>query len=43
MGLLAGTAAEHVKTLGIAWSNWRRRHQAIARWHHWRSRLRALP
>ena len=23
----------------LRWSRWRRRHQAIARWHHWRARL----
>jgi len=25
----------------LRWSRWRRRHQAIARWHHWRARLAA--
>ena len=24
------------------WSNWRRRHQALARWHHYSTRLQAL-
>jgi hypothetical protein len=42
MNLLASTATDHAKALGLAWSAWRRRHQAIARWHHWRTRLRAL-
>jgi hypothetical protein len=37
MSLLAGTTAEHLKTLGLAWSNWRRRHQAIASRRHWRA------
>jgi len=27
--------------LGYAWSRWRRRHQARARWHHYHARLRA--
>lgn len=26
---------------GHAWSRWRRRHQARARWHHYQARLRA--
>lgn len=26
-------------TFHLRWSRWRRRHQAIARWHHWRARL----
>jgi SRSO17 transposase len=42
MNLLASAATERAKAFGVAWSNWRRRHQAIARWHHWRARLRAL-
>ncbi|MCA1708373.1 MAG: hypothetical protein LC808_35895 [Actinobacteria bacterium] len=25
----------------LRWSRWRRRHQAIARWYHWRTRLAA--
>ncbi|MCA1671338.1 MAG: hypothetical protein LC799_03745, partial [Actinobacteria bacterium] len=25
----------------LRWSRWRRRHQAIARWHHFRARLAA--
>jgi len=33
----AGTAA---KLFQLRWSDWRRRHQARARWHHWRTRLR---
>ncbi len=27
---------------GYAWSRWRRRHQARARWHHHRTRLRKV-
>jgi len=27
--------------LGYAWSRWRRRHQARARWHHYHARLKA--
>ncbi len=26
---------------GYAWSRWRRRHQARARWHHYQARLKA--
>jgi len=28
---------------GYAWSRWRRKHQARARWHHYQARLRAAP
>ena len=42
MNLLASAATDQAKAFGLAWSNWRRRHQAIARWHHWRARFRAL-
>jgi hypothetical protein len=31
-------AARH---LGYAWSRWRRRHQARARWHHYHAQLQA--
>jgi hypothetical protein len=31
------------RQLGYAWSRWRRRHQARARWHHYQARLRASP
>jgi hypothetical protein len=34
------SAARH---LGYAWSQWRRRHQARARYHHYQARLRAAP
>ena len=29
------------RDLGYAWSRWRRRHQARARWHHYHTRLKA--
>jgi SRSO17 transposase len=29
------------RDLGCAWSRWRRRHQARARWHHYHTRLKA--
>lgn len=29
------------RQLGYAWSRWRRRHQARARWHHNHARLKA--
>jgi hypothetical protein len=29
------------RDLGYAWSRWRRRHQARARWHHYHARLTA--
>jgi SRSO17 transposase len=31
------------RQLGYAWSRWRRRHQACARYHHYQARLRATP
>src|SRR5712691_10972195 len=31
------------RTSGHAWSRWRRRHQARARWHHYQAQLRAAP
>src|SRR5271155_3880431 len=30
------------RNLGHAWSRWRRRHQARARWHHYHARLKAV-
>jgi len=30
-------------TFGYAWSIWRRRHQARARWHHYQAQLQAAP
>ncbi len=35
------TAAD--RQLGYAWSHWRRKHQARARYHHYQARLRATP
>jgi SRSO17 transposase len=32
-----------VRQLGYAWSRWRRKHQARARYHHYQARLRAAP
>ena len=29
------------RQLGYAWSRWRRRHQACARWHHYHAQLKA--
>ena len=29
------------RDLGHAWSRWRRRHQARARWHHYHAQLKA--
>jgi hypothetical protein len=29
------------RALGYAWSRWRRRHQARARWHHYQTQLKA--
>jgi SRSO17 transposase len=31
------------RQLGYAWSRWRRKHQARARYHHYQARLRATP
>ena len=31
------------RQLGYAWSTWRRKHQARARFHHYQARLRASP
>jgi SRSO17 transposase len=30
------------RNLGYAWSRWRRRHQARARWHHYHAQLKAV-
>ena len=43
-GLLRLSTAPMTRTardLGYAWSRWRRRHQARARWHHYHTRLKA--
>ena len=37
-GLSKARTAFHLR-----WSRWRRRHQAIARWHHYRARLATQP
>ena len=42
--LLATASAQRIPAIQdiefhLAWSNWRRRHQARARWHHYRTRL----
>lgn len=31
------------RQLGYAWSRWRRKHQARARYHHYQARMRAAP
>ena len=31
------------RQLALAWSRWRRKHQARARYHHYQTRLRASP
>jgi hypothetical protein len=33
--------ADHLRELAVRWSNWRRRHQARARYYHYRRRIRA--
>jgi SRSO17 transposase len=39
---LATAPVSHAtRDLGYAWSRWRRRHQARARWHHYHARLKA--
>jgi hypothetical protein len=39
---LATTPMSHAaRDLGYAWSRWRRRHQARARWHHYHAQLKA--
>jgi SRSO17 transposase len=39
LGIAASTATTTVKLFHLRWSQWRRRHQARARWHHWLTRL----
>ena len=36
-------AAPERGTFRYAWSIWRRRHQARARWHHYQAQLQAVP
>jgi hypothetical protein len=33
--------SQAARDLGYAWSRWRRRHQARARWHHYHAQLKA--
>jgi SRSO17 transposase len=40
LAIATNTATTAVKLFHLRWSDWRRRHQARARWHHWRTRLR---
>jgi SRSO17 transposase len=40
LAIAANAAGTAVKLFHLRWSGWRRRHQASARWHHWRTRLR---
>jgi SRSO17 transposase len=40
---LAATPTTAARQLGYAWSQWRRKHQARARYHHYQARLRAAP
>jgi hypothetical protein len=39
--LAAAPMSRAARDLGYAWSRWRRRHQARARWHHYHARLKA--
>ena len=39
--LAAAPMARAAREAGYAWSRWRRRHQARARWHHYHARLKA--
>jgi hypothetical protein len=40
LAIATSAATTTVKLFYLHWSDWRRRHQARARWHHWRTRLR---
>jgi transcriptional regulator with XRE-family HTH domain len=40
LAIAASATTTAVKFFHLRWSQWRRRHQARARWHHWRTRLR---
>ena len=33
--------SQAARDLSYAWSRWRRRHQACARWHHYHAQLKA--
>jgi hypothetical protein len=39
--LAAAPMSRAARNLGYAWSRWRRRHQARARWHHYHARLKS--
>jgi hypothetical protein len=39
--LATAPVSRAARDLGYAWSRWRRRHQARARWHHYQARLKA--
>ncbi len=39
--LAAAPMTRAAREAGYAWSRWRRRHQARARWHHYHARLKA--
>ena len=39
--LAATSMTRAAREAGYAWSRWRRRHQARARWHHYQARLKA--
>lgn len=39
--LAAAPVTRAARETGYAWSRWRRRHQARARWHHYHARLKA--
>ncbi len=41
--LAATPMSSAARQLGYAWSRWRRKHQACARFHHYQTRLRASP
>jgi hypothetical protein len=41
LGLAATPMTRATRDLGYAWSRWRRRHQARARWHHYHAQLKA--
>ena len=41
--LAAAPMSRAARELGYAWSRWRRRHQARARWHHYHARLNSRP
>jgi hypothetical protein len=41
--LAAAPMTRAAREAGYAWSRWRRRHQARARWHHYQARLKQLP